>query len=117
MADAKRDSNYIPTLIGVSNADGVTPVVLWADPTTHRLLVDYLTSIDFADSETPSGTIDGSNTTFTLANTPTTGSVHLYLNGVRLKAGAGNDYTISGLTITMLYAPETGSNFLADYRY
>lgn len=40
MADAKRDNNRIPTLLAVSNADGVTPVVLWADPTTHRLLVD-----------------------------------------------------------------------------
>jgi hypothetical protein len=38
MADAKRDNNMIPTLIAVSNADGITPVVLWADPTTHRLL-------------------------------------------------------------------------------
>lgn len=26
-------------MIAVSNADGLTPVVLWADPTTHRLLV------------------------------------------------------------------------------
>lgn len=40
MADAKRDSNYVTTLIAVSNVDGVTPVVLYADPTTHRLLVD-----------------------------------------------------------------------------
>lgn len=40
MANAPRDDNYVPTLIAVSNADGVTPVVLWADPTTHRLLVD-----------------------------------------------------------------------------
>ena len=39
MADAKRDENHVPTLIAVSNADEVTPVVLWADPTTHRLLV------------------------------------------------------------------------------
>ncbi len=39
MAQAKRDDNYIPTLLAVSNADGTTPVVLWADPTTHRLLV------------------------------------------------------------------------------
>ena len=38
MADAKRDSNYITTLLAVSNVDGTTPVVLWADPTTHRLL-------------------------------------------------------------------------------
>ena len=38
MAEAKRDSNYITTLLAVSNVDGTTPVVLWADPTTHRLL-------------------------------------------------------------------------------
>lgn len=40
MADAKRDDNYVPTLLGTSNADGTTPVNIWADPTTHRLLVD-----------------------------------------------------------------------------
>lgn len=39
MGDAKRDNNYIPTLLAVSNVDGITPVVLYADPTTHRLLV------------------------------------------------------------------------------
>jgi len=39
MAEAKRDSNFIPTLLAVSNADGSTPVTLYADPTTHRLLV------------------------------------------------------------------------------
>lgn len=40
MANAPRDENHLPTLLGVSSADGITPVVLWADPTTHRLLVD-----------------------------------------------------------------------------
>lgn len=40
MSDAKRDQNSITTLLAVSNVDGETPVVLWADPTTHRLLVD-----------------------------------------------------------------------------
>lgn len=46
MADAKRDSNYIPTLIAVSNADGTTPVTLYADPTTHRLLVSQSGTLD-----------------------------------------------------------------------
>lgn len=40
MANAKRDENSVPTLLGVSNADGTTPVTIYADPTTHRLLVD-----------------------------------------------------------------------------
>ena len=39
MADAKRDNNQVTTLLAVSSVDGVTPVVLYADPTTHRLLV------------------------------------------------------------------------------
>lgn len=39
MAQAKRDNNQVTTLLAVSNADGTTPVVLYADPTTHRLLV------------------------------------------------------------------------------
>ncbi|MBI5732626.1 hypothetical protein HY967_01560 [Candidatus Jorgensenbacteria bacterium] len=42
MGNAKRDDNYIPTLIAVSNADGSTPVTLYADPTTHRLLVSAI---------------------------------------------------------------------------
>lgn len=40
MAEAKRDGNFVPVLLGASNADGLTPVNVYADPTTHRLLVD-----------------------------------------------------------------------------
>lgn len=76
------------------------------------------TAGNYAENETPTGTINGSNKSFTLAQTPSpVGSLKLYLNGLRLKSAAGNDYTLSSKTITMLYAPETGSNFLADYRY
>lgn len=45
MAQAKRDQNFIPALLGVSNADGITPVIVYADPTTHRLLVDTSVSL------------------------------------------------------------------------
>jgi len=68
------------------------------------------------DGETPSGALNGSNTTFTLANTPVTGSVKLFRNGVRQNVGAGNDYTISGATITMSSAPASTETLLADYR-
>lgn len=40
MADASRDENFVTTLLAVSSVDGVTPVTLYANPTTHRLLVD-----------------------------------------------------------------------------
>lgn len=57
MSEAKRDENHITTILGVSSVDGVTPVVIWADPTTHRLLVDMsgaTTSGVGAPSSTPS---------------------------------------------------------------
>jgi hypothetical protein len=40
MSTAKRDGNFVTTLLAVSSVDGVTPVTLYANPTTHRLLVD-----------------------------------------------------------------------------
>jgi hypothetical protein len=75
-----------------------------------------LGSSNFVDKETPSGSVNGANTTFTLANTPTAGSEHVFLNGLLLDAGAGNDYTISGGTITMLTAPLTGEKIRVSYR-
>lgn len=68
----------------------------------------------FVDAEVPSGTINGSNVTFTLAFTPTSGSLHLFLNGVRLRPTT--DYAISVATITMVVAPDTGDWLYADYR-
>ncbi len=40
MSTASRDQNNIPTLLGVSSTDGATPITVYADPSTHRLLVD-----------------------------------------------------------------------------
>src|SRR5699024_1802535 len=57
-------------------------------------------------NETLSGTINGTNKIFTLANTPQTGKEMIFLNGVLLKEGAGNGYTISGKTVTMTKAPK-----------
>lgn len=39
MAQAKRDQNRVPTLIGVSSADNTTPTLIAIDPDTLRLLV------------------------------------------------------------------------------
>lgn len=75
-----------------------------------------LTSSNFVTRETPSGTINGSNTAFTLANTPVAGSEMVFLNGVLQEPGAGNDYTISGASITMLTAPLTGEKLVVTYR-
>jgi hypothetical protein len=67
------------------------------------------------NNETPTGSINGSNTSFALANAPQVNSLELFLNGMLLEPGAGNDYTISGTAITMLFAPLTGDKLRAYY--
>lgn len=75
-----------------------------------------LTSSNFVDKETPTGALNGANTTYTLANTPITGSEHVYLNGSLQDVGAGNDYTISNAVITMLSAPTTTDKIKVSYK-
>lgn len=51
-----------------------------------------------------SGTQNGTNKEFTLASSVATGSEQIFLNGQLLTPGSGNDYVISGTTVTF----ETG---------
>lgn len=69
----------------------------------------------FVKRETPSGLVNGANTTYTLANTPVAGSEEVFLNGLLQEPGAGNDYTISGSTITYLAAPVSGDKIRVNY--
>jgi hypothetical protein len=72
----------------------------------------------FVDGEAPSGTIDGSNATFTLAHAPNpVDSLKLYVNGIRQRLTT--DYSLSSTTITYTSGakPQTGDNHVADYRY
>lgn len=62
--------------------------------------------------ETPSGTINGVNNTFTLTAAPT--ELILLLNGLTLTQGT--DYTYTGYTITMITIPQTG-DILRAYIY
>lgn len=98
-----------------SNQGGTlgTTAITWVQVSTTS---SGLSSANFVDKEIPSGSINGSNTTFTLANTPVAGSEHVFLNGILQESGAGNDYTISGATITMLTAPLTGEKLRVTYR-
>lgn len=70
---------------------------------------------NFVTEEIPTGAINGSNTNYSLAYTPTAGTVRVYLNGVRQRSGAGNDYTISTSIITFTTAPIAGDVILVDY--
>lgn len=74
---------------------------------------------NFADKEVPTGLINGSNTVFTLANTPASGSEQVIVNGLMLYPGSGNDYMIVTNTITFLTGaiPQTGDRLFVNYRY
>jgi hypothetical protein len=75
---------------------------------------DYLAPSDLVTRETPSGTINGSTTSFTLANTPISGTEMVYQNGLLQDAG-GQDYSISTNTITFVTAPVTGDKLRVTY--
>lgn len=108
--EAPRDQNYVPTALGVSSVDHVTTLPFEIDPITGRVLTDNSGggTTNFADGETPSGAINGSNVTFTLAHTPSPAlSLQLFKNG-QLLSPVGVDYTLVGLTITLNAAPQTG---------
>jgi len=71
----------------------------------------------FVDAEVPAGLINGSNTVFTLANTPSPdSSLALYRNGVLQKPGL--DFTLSGNTIAFAAGstPQSGDILLGSYR-
>lgn len=54
---------------------------------------------NFIVREQPAGIVNGTNPTFTLANTPISNMEHVYVNGV-LQNSLSNDYAITGNTIT-----------------
>ena len=92
---------------------------------TQSIQIDNLSSTSnalnsskiFVNKETPSGNIDGINTTYTLTHTPTVGSDHLYLNGILIEDGTSTDYLISGSTIIFSEPLLNGSKLLCTYYY
>jgi hypothetical protein len=75
------------------------------------------TNAVFVDAESPAGTINGVNATFTLSQTPLSiGSLTVFRNGVMLTNGV--DYTVSGsiLAFARNAVPQTGDILQTYYR-
>lgn len=54
MANAPRDENSVPVLLGTLDSDGATPTPVQADPTTHALSVsDDTTGSDNGPTNAP----------------------------------------------------------------
>lgn len=110
MANAKRDNNRVTTLLGVSNSDGITPVVIYADPVTHRLLVDIPSANKYTDVFTSTNL----QTTFTATHTPTD-TDYVSINGSIQTPST--DYTISSNTLTLANPIPSGNIVLWRYTY
>lgn len=69
-------------------------------------------------NEVPVGAIDGSNAKFTLAGTPNpSNSLLVFRNGLLMRAGVGNDYTLTGTEIQFESGniPQTGDSLVCSY--
>lgn len=103
MANAYRDENNIPTLIASSSVDGSTPVRVYADPTTHRLLVDLpssggtVTSVSVVTANGVSGSV--ATATTTPAITLTLGAITpSSVNSVVLSGSSTPTLAVTGTT-------------------
>lgn len=72
-----------------------------------------LTASNFVVNETLGGTVNSSNTAFTIAFTPQTSDIQIFRNG-QLQV-VGTDYTRVTTAVTWLYAPTTGDILKATY--
>ncbi len=57
----------------------------------------------------------GSDTDYTLANTPVIGTVNIYWNGMLQQPGTGEDYVIDGVSIVFADAIDASDLVIADY--
>ena len=107
----------------IANSSGVlTPTTLSGDVSsvsnTGAVTLSATTVVKTANyvvRETPSGLVNGANATFNLANAPVNGTEQVFLNGILQDPGSGNDYTISGSTVTFVSAPTTGDKIRVTY--
>lgn len=65
--------------------------------------------------EDESANCTGSETNFTLSNTPVANSLDVFLNGIRQREGSGNDFTLSGTTISFATAPASDDSLIVRY--
>jgi hypothetical protein len=112
----KQTGDYTITTNTISFVAGAIP------QPSDSLLVSYrmgvsVSGVGFVDGETPTGSIDGVNTAFTLSQSPSpAGSLAVYRNGMRTRSGL--DYTNTGSSIVFAsgYVPQIGDVIQCSYR-
>lgn len=75
MVSTPRDANRVTTLLGTSSTDGSTPVSIYADPTTHRLLTSGAISATVTAQATTPKTLAASESGTIFSNEGATGAI------------------------------------------
>lgn len=107
---APRDQNHVPTIMGVSSVDGITPVLIYVDPTTHRVLVDMSGIEDHFQTDIFTST--NNQTTFT-ASTTVVSDFFVAVNGSIQTPSA--DYTVSGSNLVLTNGIPAGNVVVWKY--
>ena len=117
MADASRDQNYVPTLLAVSSSDGTTPIKIYADPITHRLMVDIpgttgtVTSVSVVTANGFAGSVADPTSTPAITLSTTINAPVLAGNGTAISAATttGSTSTVVLQTSPTLITPVLGT--------
>lgn len=91
--------------VGKDNSNDVSSIDYKLRTSTHTHI----------SGEVPAGLINGINVSFMLASPPNpAGSFMLFVNGL-LQRPVGNDFTLTGSTITFVTAPSASDGLVAHY--
>lgn len=119
-----KDDTIVDGDVAAANKDGVigTPSMRTLGAGAQQAAAGDHThpGATIVENEVPTGTVNGTNPDFIVANNPDPdSSLQVYKNGIRQQAGAGNDFTFATVTITFEAGniPQTGDILLVDYRY
>ncbi len=94
----------------------ITSVARAADGTINVTIDQGGASGTLVSEEVP--TNSGDNLNFTLAHTPTAGTLRVYRGGARQQSiGVTPDYSLSGTTLTLNVALASGEVLMVDYSY
>lgn len=106
-------------LMKANGAGAVSAAVAGVDYVAPITLDEYVKLSRFVMHEVPTGTINGANSVFTLANTPLANKLLVFVNGIKMEGGVGNDYVVSANLISFQTGavPQTGDKVAVTYIY
>ncbi len=110
MSNAKKDANHVSTMIGVSSVDGITPTLVYVDPTTHRVLADMPVSASSFQKDTFTST--NGQTTFTPTKTV---SFDFYISINGAIQTPSTDYSLIGGNYVLNSGIPSGNSVILCY--